>query len=146
MKNHGSAVQDNAEVPILCDPNSPNLMILSPHVFRFKCSWFVSHTPIDKYMAWQIMAWHHTCEKTLLSQWWPSLKPWVAMIIQPIRTLLWLTLCFPFSNVKNIIFPPCCQVWARDFHEIRKLNIFQRKNVLFVWETCEVCHWGSASF
>ena len=36
MKNHGGAVQDNAEtlseVPILCDPNSPNL-ILSPQNF-----------------------------------------------------------------------------------------------------------------
>ena len=61
--------------------------------------------------------------------------------------------------MKNIIFPPCCQVWTRDFHVIRKLNILQRKIVLFVleslnplwfshkfWETCEVCHWGSASF
>ena len=65
MKNHGSAVQDNAEVPILCDPNSPNLMILSPHVFQFKCNWFVSHAPIDKYMAWQIMApWHRTIHVT----------------------------------------------------------------------------------
>ena len=31
MKNHGGAVQDNAEtlseVPILCDPNSPNLIL-----------------------------------------------------------------------------------------------------------------------
>ena len=31
MKNHGGAVQDNAEtlseVPILCDPNSPNLTL-----------------------------------------------------------------------------------------------------------------------
>ena len=31
MKNHGGAVQDNAEtlseVPILCDPNSPNIEI-----------------------------------------------------------------------------------------------------------------------
>ena len=36
MKNHGGAVQDNAEtlfeVPILCDHNSPNL-ILSPQNF-----------------------------------------------------------------------------------------------------------------
>ena len=31
MKNHGGAVQDNAEtlseVPVLCDPNSPNLIL-----------------------------------------------------------------------------------------------------------------------
>ena len=31
MKNHGGAVQGNAEtlseVPILCDPNSPNLIL-----------------------------------------------------------------------------------------------------------------------
>ena len=58
--------------------------------------WFVSHTPIDKYMAWKIMAWHHTCDKSLLSQWWPSLKPWVAMIIQPIGTLF-------VSKIKTIL-------------------------------------------